>query len=65
MIFGFSSRSHKVTGNESGRLKRSAEILKVNTLTSHDLKHEARRFEYSTLISLVNLDSTESEMIRT
>jgi hypothetical protein len=51
--------------NESGRLKRSAEILKVNTLTSHDLKHEARRFEYSTLISLVKLDSTESEMIRT
>jgi hypothetical protein len=33
---GFVTSSHKITGNEFRRLKRSAGILKVNTLISHD-----------------------------
>jgi hypothetical protein len=38
-------------------------MLKVNTLISHDLEHGAGRFESSTPISLVELNSTELEMI--
>ena len=50
--------------NLEGRIVR-AEVLKVNTLVSHDQDHRAERFESSTLISLVELNSTELEMIRT
>jgi hypothetical protein len=50
--------------SKSKSLERSAEILTVITLTSHDLKHGAERFESSTLISLVKLNSTELEMIQ-
>jgi hypothetical protein len=50
---------------ESGRLNRSVEILKIDTLTSHDKEHGAERFGYSILISLVEFKFTELEMIRT
>jgi hypothetical protein len=49
--------------NNYERLDRSVEQLKVNTLTSHDLEHMAERFGSSILISLIELKSTELEMI--
>jgi hypothetical protein len=47
--------------NKSERLRRSAGILKVNTLTSHDLEYGVGRFGSSTLVSLTYLKSTELE----